>query len=99
MVSGLIQAMNIYRKNDASLIQNMIAKNDALTQDVAQRINGKSGDGLFDFIVEDMDEAFKTIVLDNYGVGIVGFYASSRLSRNMKKWLDEENITDFIRYH
>jgi rifampicin phosphotransferase len=96
MVSGLFQAMKIYRENDAGLIQKIIAKNDALTQDVAQRINGKSGDGLFDFILKDMDEAFKTIVLDNYGVGIVGFYASSWLSKKMKKWLDEKNITDVL---
>jgi len=84
MVSGLFQAIKIYRENDAGLIQKIIAKNDALTQDVAQRINGKSGDGLFDFILQDMDEAFKTIVLANYGVGIVGFYASSWLSKKMK---------------
>ncbi len=96
MVSGLLQAIKIYRENDADLIQKMIAKNDALTQDVAQRINGKSGDDLFDFILQDMDEAFKTIVLANYGVGIVGFYASSWLSKNMKKWLDEENVTDVL---
>lgn len=96
MVAGFLQAIKIYRENDADLIQKMIAKNDALAQDVARRINGKSGDGLFDFILQDMDEAFKTIVLDNYGVGIVGFYASSRLSKNMKKWLDEENVTDVL---
>ena len=73
MVSGLLQAIKIYRENDADLIHKMIAKNDALTQDMAQRISSKSGVGLFDFILQDMDEAFKTIVLDNYGVGIVGF--------------------------
>ncbi|GHO98095.1 putative phosphoenolpyruvate synthase [Reticulibacter mediterranei] len=96
MVSGLLQAMKIYRENDADLIQRMIAKNDALTQDVAQRIKGRSGDGLFDFILQDMDEAYKTIVLDNYGVGIVGVYAPSRLSKKMKQWLDEENVTNVL---
>nr|HET6901841.1 phosphoenolpyruvate synthase [Ktedonobacteraceae bacterium] len=96
MVSGLFQAIKIYRENDADLIQKIIAKNDAQAQDVARKINGKSGNDLFDFILQDMDEAFKTIVLDNYGVGIVGFYASSRLSKNMKKWLGEENITDVL---
>ncbi len=96
MVSGLFQAMKIYRKNDADLMQKMIAKNDALAQDMAQRINGKSGEDLFAFIVQDMDEAFKTIVLDNYGVGIAGFYPSSWLSKKMKKWLDETNITDVL---
>ncbi len=96
MVAGLLKAIKIYRKNDADLMQKMIAKNDARTQDVAQRINGKSGGELFDFILQDMDEAFKTIVLDNYGVGLVWFYASSWLSKNMKKWLDEKSIIDVL---
>lgn len=96
MVSGLLQAMKIYRENDADLMQKIIANDDAQTRDVAQRINGNSGGSLFDFIMKDMDEAYKTIVLANYGVGIVGFYASSWLSRNMKKWLDEKNITDVL---
>jgi phosphoenolpyruvate synthase/pyruvate phosphate dikinase len=96
MVAGLFQAIKIYRKNDADLMQQMIAKNDALTQDMAQRINGTSGEALFDFILKDMDAAFQTIVLDNYGVGLVGFYASSWLNRNMKKWLGETNIIDVL---
>ncbi len=95
MIFGLLQAIKIYRENDANLLQNIIAKNDALTQDVAQRINGTSGGDLFDFIVRDMDEAFKTIVLDNYGLSI-GLLASGWLSRNMKKWLGEEGITDIL---
>lgn len=96
MVSGLLQTIKIYREDDADLISKMSAKNDALTQEVARRISGTSGDGLFAFILQDMDEAFKTIVLDNYGVGIIGLYASSWLSRTMKKWLDETHITDVL---
>jgi phosphoenolpyruvate synthase/pyruvate phosphate dikinase len=96
MVFGAIQAIKIYRENDTDLMQKIIAKNDALAQDMAQRINGKSGDDLFNFILQDMDEAFKTIVLDNYGLGLVWFYASSWLSRNMKKWLDETSIIDVL---
>lgn len=96
MVVGLLQAIKIYRENDADLIQSMIAKNDALALDVARRIDRTSGDGLFAFIVQDMDESFKTIVMGNYGVGIVGYYASNWLSKHMKKWLGEENITDAL---
>ncbi len=96
MVVGLFQAIKIYRENDADLMQKIITKNDALAQDMAQRINGKSGNDLFDFILKDIDESFQTIVLDNYGLGFAFFYASSWLSRNMKKWLGEENITDVL---
>ena len=96
IVSGLFQALKIYRENDADLIQKMIVKNDAQAQDLAQRIKSKAGDNLFAFILQDMDEAFKTIVLDNYGVGIIGFYASNWLSKNMKRWLDEMDITNVL---
>ncbi|HET8841370.1 MAG TPA: phosphoenolpyruvate synthase, partial [Ktedonobacteraceae bacterium] len=96
MISGLIQAIKIYRENDANLVEGIIAKNDALTQEVAQRIDSKSGDDLFDFILKDMDEAYQTIVLGNYGVGIVGVYAPGQLKRKIKKWLNEENITDTL---
>jgi rifampicin phosphotransferase len=96
MIVGLFQAIKIYRENDAHLVQKIIAKNDALAQEVAQRINSKSGDALFDFILKDIDETFKTIVLDNYGLGFAFFYPSSWLNRNMKKWLGEENITDIL---
>ncbi len=96
LISGLLQAIKIYRENDANLIHTIMAKNDALAQELAQRIDGKSGEDLVDFIVRDIDEAYKTIVLDNYGVGIVGLYASSWLSQKMKKWLGETNITDVL---
>ncbi|QBD83356.1 phosphoenolpyruvate synthase [Ktedonosporobacter rubrisoli] len=96
LISGLFQMLKIYRENDAHLIAKIIAQNDVLTQDVAQRISHKSGESLFDFILQDMDEAFKTIVLANYGLGIVGIYASSRLGKNMKKWLGEEGVTDVL---
>ena len=96
MITGVFQAMKIYRENDADFMPKMIAKNDALAQDVAQRINGKSGDDLFAFILQDVDEAFKALVLDNYGVGIVGIYASSWLNRKVKKWLHEPNIVDIL---
>src|SRR5579884_7141 len=96
LISGLLQAIKIYRENDANLIHTIMAKNDALAQELAQRIDGKSGEDLVDFIVRDIDEAYKTIVLDNYGVGIVGLYASSWLSKKMKKWLGETNTTDVL---
>ena len=71
-------------------------KNNALARDVEQRINGKSGEGLLDFILQDMNQVFKSIVLDNYGVGIVYVLASSWLIKNMKKWLGENDVTDIL---
>ncbi len=96
LLAGLMQAIKIYRKDDPEYMQKMIAKNDALAQDLEQRIDGKSGADLVDFILQDMDEMYKALVLDNYGVGIIQFYAYSWLKNNMKKWLGEEDVTDAL---
>ncbi|GBF35744.1 phosphoenolpyruvate synthase [Desulfocucumis palustris] len=96
VVSGFMQARKIERENDAGLLHKVFAKHDAQVRDLEQRINGKTGADLFDFILQDMDEAYKNIVLDNYGVGIVGVFAPNWLKKNMKKWLGEEDVTDIL---
>lgn len=96
LLSGLIQAVKIYRKDDPDYMQNLIAKHDALAQDMEHRIDGKSGAGLVDFILQDMDEMYKALVLDNYGVGIIQYYAYTWLKNNMKKWLGEQDVTDAL---
>jgi pyruvate,water dikinase len=93
---GLYQALKIYRKNDPDYLKNMIAKNDVLAQDLEQRIAGIPRADLIDFILKDMDEMFKILVLDNYGVGILQFYSYNWLKNNMKKWLGEPDVTDVI---
>jgi pyruvate,water dikinase len=96
MVSGLLQGRKIERENDPGYIQKLIAKNDALARDLEQRIAAKSGDGLLEFILQDIDEAFKIIVLDNYGVGIVQALATSWLNKNIQKWLGEKGVIDVL---
>ncbi|KLU60990.1 phosphoenolpyruvate synthase [Peptococcaceae bacterium CEB3] len=96
MISGLNQARKISRENDAGLIRKIIARQDALVPDMEQRISDKSGAGLIDFILRDMDEAFKSIVLDNYGVATVGILASGWLKRHLKKWLGEKDVTNIL---
>jgi pyruvate,water dikinase len=41
-----------------------------------------------------MDDAFKSIVLDNYGVAIAGIFASNWLKKHMEKWLNEKDVVD-----
>jgi pyruvate,water dikinase len=96
IISGLMQSRKIERENDAGLLRKIIDKHDSQVRDLEQRIQGKSGAGLFDFILQDMDEAYKSIVLDNCGVAIPGIFASSWLKKNMKKWLDEKDVTDVL---
>jgi pyruvate,water dikinase len=96
LLTGLVQAVKMYRKDDPEYMHDMIVQNDALAQELQQRIEGKTGAGLIDFILQDMDELFKTLVLDNYGVGIIQYYAYNWLKNNMKKWLDEQDVTDAL---
>lgn len=96
VVSGLSQARKIKHKNDAGLIDKIIAKNDAQVRDMEQRIHGVSGTALFDFIIKDIDDAYMAIVLDNYGVAIAGLLASSWLKKHMEKWLGEKDVVDAL---
>jgi len=96
LLNGLVQAYKMYRKDDPDYMKKLIAKNDALAQDLERRIAGKSGADLVDFILQDMNEMFKVLVLDNYGVGIIQFYAYNWLKNNMQKWLGEPDVTDAL---
>ncbi|QHQ61297.1 phosphoenolpyruvate synthase [Anaerocolumna sedimenticola] len=96
VASGFIQARKIEQENDAGLLHKIFAKHETQVRDLEQRISGKTGTDLFDFILQDMDEAYKSIVLDNYGVGIVGVFAPNWIKKNMKKWLDEDDVTDIL---
>ena len=58
------------------------------------------GTALFDFIMKDiMDDAYKAIVLDNYGVAIAGIFASNWLKKHMEKWLNEKDVVDGLSYN
>ena len=96
VVSGFMQARKIEQENDAGFLHKIFAKHETQVRDLEQRISGKTGTDLFDFILQDMDEAYRSIVLDNYGVGIVGVFAPNWIKKNMKKWLDEDDVTDIL---
>ncbi|WP_312810911.1 phosphoenolpyruvate synthase [Sedimentibacter sp.] len=94
--SGLIQARKIERENDTRLVQNIMTNHDEKVRNLELSIREKTGAGLFDFILEDMDVTYNDIVLGGYSVGIVGFFASAWIAENIKKWLGEENVTDIL---
>ncbi len=96
LISGLYQAFKIYRKDDPDLMKRIITQNDARVQDLEQSIAGVTGADLVDFILADMDEMFKVLVLGNYGIGTVQYYVYTWLKNNMKKWLAEEDVTDTL---
>ncbi len=91
-LSGVIQAIKIYLKNDVAIIEDLIAHNEALIQDMKQRIEKVSGDELFEFILQDTKELKKAFLNStNVGAFTVWFYASDWLNKKMEKWLGEKN--------
>ena len=91
-LSGVIQAIKIYLKNDVTIIEELIAHNEGLIRDMKQRIEKVSGDELFEFILQDTKE-LKKAFLDSTNVGALTlwFYASDWINKKMAKWLGEKN--------
>ena len=91
-LSGVIQAIKIYLKNDVAIIEELIAHNEGLIRDMKQRIVKVSGDELFEFILQDTKELKKAFLNStNVGVLTLWFYASDWINKKMGKWLSEKN--------
>jgi len=96
VIRGFQQAKRIEKVNDASLPLKMMEEHDVQVRQVAKEIRELSGKALFDFIERDMDAAYRSIVLDAYGIGIVYIMAQQWIEKNMKRWLGEENVVDVL---
>ncbi|SFJ78552.1 phosphoenolpyruvate synthase [Thermoflavimicrobium dichotomicum] len=93
----LIEAIKIYRRNDVSIIQNLISESEKSIRDFQQRIANVSGDELFAFILQDQHQ-LKKMLYDprSYGAIMVGLYAANWLNQKMEKWLGEKNVADTL---
>ena len=96
MARGVVQAIKIYRENDAGYIPKTIERVGERLEDTRRRIAAESGAGLLDFIKQDFAGCYKMLVLDNYGSGILGAMTPAWVNKNIKKWLGEENVADFL---
>ncbi len=87
----------VYRKNDPSFIQELIAGNEASLQELRQRIAGLSGDELFAFILRDYAR-FRKMIYDPRGFGaiMVGLLAAAWINSRMEKWLGEKSAADVL---
>lgn len=95
ILSMVIKAIKIYRKNDVTVVEKMIAHNRALIREVEQRAANVSGDDLFDLILETSKD-LKKATSDGMALMVVGGYASQWLNKNMQKWLGEKNVADSL---
>ncbi|QBD82883.1 phosphoenolpyruvate synthase [Ktedonosporobacter rubrisoli] len=92
-----IQAIKIYRKNDATIVQKLMSQNKASMRDRQQRMANLSGDELFAFILQAHMQ-LKDAMYDprNMGTIYVGTYVATWLNKNMKKWLGEKSAADSL---
>jgi len=92
-----LQAYLVYRRNDPSLVRELIDYYEASLQELRQRIAGLSGDELFAFILEDYDR-FRKMMYDARGFGaiMVGLLASAWINSRMEKWLGERSAADVL---
>ena len=92
-----VQAIKIYRRNDAAIVQTLMSRNEVSLQDLRQRIANQSGDELFAFILE-AQEPLKKAMVDPQSMGVVyvGMYAVNWMNKKMEKWLDEKGAADSL---
>lgn len=84
-------------ENDPSIVRDLMNKTEASIQQLKQRIEGKSGAELFDFIQEDIKE-LKSILFDpkSSAVFMAAINASQWLNEKMNEWLGEKNAADTL---
>lgn len=92
-----IEAVKIYRKNDAALVSDLISRNEASIKELKQRMANVAGDELFSFISKDYRQLKKELYQPrSLGVIMVGLYATNWINKKMEKWLGEKNVADTL---
>ena len=82
-------------ENNPAIVTDLIARNRTSVEALKQNIRSKSGSDLFDFILQDIPQLKKNLS-EGLDVILVAMYASSWITRKMKKWLGEKNAADTI---
>jgi len=88
------QALNEY---DPAIVTDLINRSQTSMDSLKQNIQTKSGSGLFDFILEDIQQQKKSRSdPQSFGVIMTGMNASSWINEKMNEWLGEKNVADTL---
>ncbi|WP_414583479.1 phosphoenolpyruvate synthase [Scytonema sp. PCC 10023] len=88
------QTLNDY---DPAIVSDLIRSSQTSIETLKQNIQTKSGSGLFDFILEDIQQLKKTNSdSQSFGVIMTGMNASSWINEKMNEWLGEKNAADTL---
>jgi pyruvate,water dikinase len=84
-------------ENDPAIVSDLIKASQASTEELKHNIQAKSGTGLIDFILEDIQQLKKLLSNPkNMGVIMAAMDASSWINEKMKEWLGEKNVADTL---
>lgn len=97
VMSWMMEAIKIRRKNDPSIIKELMANNEKSVRMLQQTIINKSGDQLFSFILDDFKE-LAAIMSEPRSVAaaLVGVMAVSSVNKKIEKWLGEKSVADTL---
>jgi pyruvate,water dikinase len=88
------QALNDY---DPAIVADLIRTNQTAIASLKQNIQTKSGEDLFDFILDDIEQLKKTNAdPKSFEVIMTGMNAASWINEKMSEWLGEKNAADTI---
>jgi pyruvate,water dikinase len=84
-------------ENDPAIVSNLINRSQTSIQALKENIKTKSGQALFDFILEDLGQ-LKDLLSDpkSMGVFMSAIDATSWINEHMLEWLGEKNTADII---
>jgi phosphoenolpyruvate synthase/pyruvate phosphate dikinase len=88
------QTLNEY---DPTIVSDLIKSSETSIEALKQNIQTKSGEDLYDFILEDIQQ-LKKIAFDpqSFGVLMTGINASFWINDKMNEWLGEKNAADVL---
>ncbi|MGH2639818.1 MAG: PEP/pyruvate-binding domain-containing protein, partial [Rhabdochlamydiaceae bacterium] len=84
-------------ENDPTIVSDLIKKSQTSIEELKQTIQTKSGSGLFDFLLEDIQQ-LKKILFDpqSSAVFMTAINASAWINEKMNEWLGEKNVADTL---
>ncbi|MEK3787266.1 phosphoenolpyruvate synthase [Paenibacillus sp. FSL K6-1230] len=84
-------------ENNPSIVTELIQRSQASIEELQQRIQGKSGVDVCDFILEDIQQLKKSLFdPQSTAVFMAAIHATSWINEKMNEWLGEKNAADLL---
>ncbi|MHB9146142.1 MAG: phosphoenolpyruvate synthase [Symbiobacteriia bacterium] len=91
-----LRIAEIFNSNDPAILQDLIADSEASLRELRQGIASLSGDELFAYILEDLQQMKVLRNPASLAVIIAGQTALRWLNTNMEEWLGEKGVADTL---